>query len=92
MNSERDGRTGGRSLWRSIGMRSAILALATVSLGLGTACDEEAALAAFRSTATDSIQSGVNSIMDGVIDGMFAVLEVGTDESTTDTETDTTTE
>jgi hypothetical protein len=87
MNPGRDRRTGGRSWWRSNGVRGAILALAAVSLLLGTACDEEEAFRTFRSTASDSIQSGVNSIVDGLVDGLFAVFEQGTDESSTTTTT-----
>ena len=85
MNQAKDKRTGGRSLWRSNGVRGAILALAAISLVLGTACDEEEAFRTFRSNASDSIQSGVNNIVDGVVDGLFAVLEQGTDESSTTT-------
>jgi hypothetical protein len=76
MNQGRDTRNGSGTWWRSIGVRGAILVL-------GTACDEEEAFRTFRSTASASIQDGVNSIVDGVVDGMFAIMEQGTDGSST---------
>ena len=82
MNQGRDKSAGDPSWWRSIRLRCAVLALAAFSLVLGTGCDEEELFATFRSAASDSIQSGVNSIMDGVVDGLFAVFEQGTEDST----------
>jgi hypothetical protein len=83
MNQGRDTRNGSGTWWRSIGVRGAILTLGAASLVLGTACDEEEAFRTFRSTASASIQDGVNSIVDGVVDGMFAIMEQGTDGSST---------
>jgi hypothetical protein len=71
------------SRWRSVRRRCAVLALVACSLVLGTACDEEELFAAFRGAASDSIQSGVNSIMDGVVDGLFAMFEQGSEDSET---------
>ncbi len=85
MNQGRDNSASGLSRSRSVRVRCAILALAAVSLVLGTACDEEEALRAFRSAASSSMQSGVSSIMDGFVDGLFAVFEQGTEEETTAT-------
>jgi hypothetical protein len=55
------------------------LALVAFSLVFGTACDEEELFRTFRSTASTSMQSGVNSIVDGVVDGLFAMLAQGTE-------------
>jgi hypothetical protein len=88
MNHGRAKLTSRTSRWRSIRLRCAVLALAAFSLVLGTGCDEEELFAIFRSAAGDSIQTGVNSIMDGVVDGLFAIFEQGTDD-TTDTTTTT---
>ena len=52
-----------------------------VSLVVGSACDEEEAFRAFRTAASDSMQEGVNDIMDGVVDGLFAVMDQGLEES-----------
>lgn len=54
----------------------AVLALSGVLLFGAVGCDEEAAAQAFRSTASSSLQSGVNSIMDGIVDGLFAAFEL----------------
>jgi hypothetical protein len=71
---------GNRFLSRSKRMWCATLALAAAGLLTGTACDEEAAARAFRDAATGSLQTGVNSIVDGMVDGVFAMLEIGTDQ------------
>jgi len=81
MNEGRDGRTKGRTLWRSNRVGCAILALMVVILVIGTACDEEEAFRSFRSAASDSMQAGVNDIMDGVVDGLFAVIDQGLEDS-----------
>jgi hypothetical protein len=83
MNQGRPKSAGNLSRSRSTRLRGAIVALAAVSLMLGTACDEEEAFSVFRGAAASSIQDGVKSIMDGMVDGMFAVLEQGTDTATT---------
>ena len=84
MNQGRDKSASELSRSRSNRLRCAMLALAAFSLALGTACDEEELFRTFRSAASSSVQSGVNSIMDGVVDGLFAVFEQGTEESSTD--------
>jgi hypothetical protein len=83
MNQGRDKSASDLSRSRSNRLRCAMLALVAFGLVLGTACDEEETLRIFRSEASASIQSGVNSIVDGVVDGLFAVLEQGTSESGT---------
>ncbi len=92
MNQGRDKSKSDLSWSRSTRVRCAILTLAAFSLVLGTACDEEELFRTFRSTASTSMQSGVNSIVDGVVDGLFAMLAQGTEvnaasiDSTTPTE------
>jgi hypothetical protein len=71
---------GNRPISRSRGARCAILALLAGILLVGTACDEDAAVRAFRDAAGGSLQTGVGSIMDGVVDGLFAMLEIGDDQ------------
>lgn len=61
----------------------ATLALATVILLMGTACDEEAAGRAFRDAAASSVQTGMKDITDGFIDGLFAVFELGDGQDAT---------
>ena len=87
MNDGRRKVTGGRNLGRSKCTWCAIMALCAVVLLAGTGCDEEAALRAFRDSASGSLQTGLQSIMNGVIEGMFAVFDLGSDSSTTTTTT-----
>lgn len=81
MDQGRNKPTAGPLLSRGNRVRCAILALAALSLVLGTACDEEENLRAFRAAASSGLQSGVNSIMDGFIDGVFAIIDQGTDQT-----------
>jgi len=86
----RDQATHSLFLSRSKRLRCAILALAAAALLTGTACDDEAAARAFRDTAANSLQTGVNSIVDGMVDGLFAMLKIGVDQES-DTASSTTT-
>ena len=69
----------------------AIMLLALTGLAFNSGCNEEEALQIFRDTATENLQSGVKTIMDGVIDGLFAIVQANSD-STSDSTTDTTSE
>jgi len=74
-------RAAGKSVFsRRKRLQGAILALAALTLVVGTACDEEEGARAFRDAAASGLEAGVKSIMDGVIEGMFAVLDIGTDQ------------
>ncbi len=53
------------------------LAVVVGGLGLLTGCNEEEALRTFRDAASESLESGVQAIFDGVVTGAFAVFELG---------------
>lgn len=83
MNHERDTRRSLTAWRRNGGVCCAILALSAGLLATGTACNDDEALAAFREAASSNLQTGVNSLMDGVVDGLFAAMNLGTDQSST---------
>lgn len=85
MNHARDYTKNGVAPPRKKRRRCAILALATTVLLAATACDEEEGFRTFRSAAATSLQSGINSIMDGVVDGLFAVFKLTDSDSGTTT-------
>jgi hypothetical protein len=66
--------------WR----RTAVVGVALLALlgGLTTGCDDEVRKE-FAAAAVDGIETGVNSIVDGVLTGIFTVAEP--DAETTDT-------
>ena len=70
---------------RKMYVRGAFLALAALSLLMGTGCDRDEALTVFRDAAGTNLESGVQSIMDGVIEGLFAAFDIGTDSTSTTT-------
>ncbi len=67
----------GRTLCRM----SAAAALGAIILIGVAGCDEDEAWDAFREASRSSLESGVNSLMDGVVSGLFAIYDLGTDDS-----------
>jgi len=66
---------------RTICRLGAVAALGAAIL-IGTAgCNEEDAWATFRSASRSNLESGVNSLLDGVVSGLFAIYDMGTDNS-----------
>lgn len=70
-------------------LSGAMVILAIFALTFGTACNEEEALKTFRDAASESLQSGIKTITDGIIDGLFAVFQSNTDTTSGDTTTTT---
>ena len=70
---------------RNLGACCAFVALAAGLLCMGTGCNEDEAWDAFRSAATSNVETGVNSLMDGVLDGIFAAANLGVDSSSDST-------
>jgi hypothetical protein len=62
--------------------RITVLASACAIVALSTGCNEET-LREFRAAATDTLQQGVSTILDGVVEGVFAVVAPEEEETTT---------
>jgi hypothetical protein len=76
---------------RSFGLIGATLALLALTLPLASGCDDTTS-ATFRAAAMDSIQTGLNSILEGLLNGAFAVAQgdTNTDGTSSTSGTDTT--
>jgi hypothetical protein len=59
---------------------AALVALAALLAGVA-GCDD-AMMKEFRGAATDSLQTGMTSIADGVISGLFAIVQTDSSSST----------
>lgn len=81
MMGQSDGYRKDNNRRRNLGACCAFLALAAGLLLTGTACNEDEAWDAFRGAATGNLETGVNSLMDGVLDGIFAAANLGIDDS-----------
>ena len=80
-----------RGFKRNIGLLGATVALLALALPLASGCDDTSS-ATFRAAAMSSIQSGLNSILQGLLNGAFAVAQAdmntdGTSASTSGTNT-----
>ena len=64
----------GRGATRSFGLLGATLALLALALPLASGCDDTTQ-ATFRAAAMESIQTGLNSILEGLLNGAFAVAQ-----------------
>ncbi len=65
---------------RSFCAAGAIVALSILLLPLNVGC-EDAVAEEFRSAALSSVETGVNSIMDGILEGIFAIAEPSSSSS-----------
>jgi len=66
----------------------AMFALLAVLMVCGVGCDDEVAKE-FRAAANDSVETGVNAILDGIVTGIFTVADPEDSTSSTTATTST---